>query len=70
LEVTEVTLPSGQNLRVPTPDETLRIKGYLIVRTAIRCGTTATSQLLLVRMRRVARYSAAGSRAPGSDIRE
>jgi hypothetical protein len=32
LEVTEVTLPSGQVLRVPTPDETLRIKGYLIVR--------------------------------------
>lgn len=32
LEVTEVELPSGQILRVPTPDETLRIKGYLIVR--------------------------------------
>jgi len=32
LEVTEVTLPSGHALRVPTPDETLRIKGYLIVR--------------------------------------
>lgn len=32
LEVTEVELPSGQRLRVPTPDETLRIKGYLIVR--------------------------------------
>jgi hypothetical protein len=32
LEVTEVTLPSGQKLRVPTPDEILRIKGYLIVR--------------------------------------
>jgi hypothetical protein len=32
LEVTEVTLPSGQTLRVPAPDETLRIKGYLIVR--------------------------------------
>ena len=32
LEVTEVSLPSGQVLRVPTPDETLRIKGYLIVR--------------------------------------
>jgi len=25
-------LPSGQTLRVPTPDEILRIKGYLIVR--------------------------------------
>jgi hypothetical protein len=32
LEVTKVTLPSGHVLRVPTPDETLRIKGYLIVR--------------------------------------
>ena len=32
LGVTEVTLPSGHVLRVPTPDETLRIKGYLVVR--------------------------------------
>lgn len=32
LEVVEVTLPSGQTLRVPTPEETLRIKGYLVVR--------------------------------------
>jgi len=32
LEITEVTLPSGHVLRVPTPEETLRIKGYLIVR--------------------------------------
>jgi hypothetical protein len=32
LEVAEVMLPSGQTLRVPTPDETLRIKGYLAVR--------------------------------------
>ncbi len=32
LEVTEVGLPSGHVLRAPTPDETLRIKGYLIVR--------------------------------------
>lgn len=32
LEVTEVTLPSGRQIRVPTPDEALRIKGYLIVR--------------------------------------
>ncbi len=32
LEVTEVTLPSGHVLRVPSPDETLRIKGYLVVR--------------------------------------
>lgn len=32
LEVTEVALPSGHVLRVPTADETLRIKGYLLVR--------------------------------------
>src|SRR5215467_13976738 len=32
LEVAEIELPSGQSVRVPTPDETLRIKGYLIVR--------------------------------------
>lgn len=32
LEVVEVRLPSGQTLRVPTPDEILRIKGYLVVR--------------------------------------
>jgi hypothetical protein len=32
LEVTEVALPSGHVLRVPTPDEILRIKGYLVVR--------------------------------------
>jgi len=32
LEVVEVALPSGQTLRVPTPDEILRIKGYLVVR--------------------------------------
>ena len=32
LEVTEIELPSGQKLRVPTPEETLRIKGYLIIR--------------------------------------
>lgn len=32
LEVVEVTLPAGQVLRVPSPDETLRLKGYLIVR--------------------------------------
>ncbi len=32
LEVIEVDLPSGQKLRVPTPDETLRVKGYLVVR--------------------------------------
>lgn len=32
LETTEVLLPSGRTLRVPTADETLRIKGFLIVR--------------------------------------
>lgn len=32
LEVTEVGLPSGRRIRVPTPDETLRVKAYLIVR--------------------------------------
>jgi hypothetical protein len=31
MEVVEVVLPPGQKLRVPTPDEILRIKGYLIV---------------------------------------
>src|SRR5665648_618819 len=32
LEVTELTLPSGAKVRVPTPDETLRIKAFLIVK--------------------------------------
>jgi hypothetical protein len=32
LETREVTLPSGRMLRVPTAEETLRIKGFLIVR--------------------------------------
>lgn len=32
LEVVDVTLPNDGHVRVPTPDETLRIKGYLIVR--------------------------------------
>lgn len=32
LEVTEMQLPSGATVRVPTPDETLRIKAFLIVR--------------------------------------
>jgi hypothetical protein len=32
LEVTEMTLPSGARVRVPTPDETLRIKAFLIVK--------------------------------------
>ena len=32
LETTEVTLASGRTLRVPTVEETLRIKGFLVVR--------------------------------------
>lgn len=32
LETTRVTLPSGRELTVPTAEETLRIKGFLIVR--------------------------------------
>jgi hypothetical protein len=32
LETTTVELPDGQSLVVPTEDETLRIKGFLIVR--------------------------------------
>jgi hypothetical protein len=32
LETSQVTLPSGHALRVPTAEETLRIKGFLIVR--------------------------------------
>ena len=32
LETCRIELPSGQQLTVPTADETLRIKGYLIVR--------------------------------------
>jgi hypothetical protein len=32
LETVEVQLPSGRMLRAPTADETLRIKGFLIVR--------------------------------------
>lgn len=31
LEIAEVTLPSGRSLRVPTLEETLRIKAYLVV---------------------------------------
>lgn len=31
LEVATVELPSGHVLRVPTPDEMLRVKGYLVV---------------------------------------
>lgn len=31
LEVVELRLPSGAKLRVPTLDETLRVKGYLLV---------------------------------------
>ena len=32
LETATLALPSGALLRVPTPDETLRIKGFLVVR--------------------------------------
>ncbi len=32
LEVVEVQLPSGRMLRVPTPEEALRVKAFLIVR--------------------------------------
>lgn len=32
LEVTELRLPSGATVRVPTPDETLRIKAFLVVK--------------------------------------
>jgi hypothetical protein len=32
LETVEVSLPSGRSLRVPTADETLRVKGFLLVR--------------------------------------
>ena len=32
LEVTKVGLEDGRSVRVPTPDEIMRIKGYLIVR--------------------------------------
>ncbi len=39
LEVAEITLPSGQALRVPTPDETLRIKGSSSA-TSMRPQTT------------------------------
>jgi len=58
LEVAEVALPSGQTLRVPTPDEILRIKGYLIVRRnqvrdyldvaalSDRCGISHAAEVL------------------------
>ena len=32
LETTQVTLPSGRTLTVPTAEETLRVKGFLLVR--------------------------------------
>jgi hypothetical protein len=32
LEVAEMRLPSGASVRVPTPDETLRIKAFMIVK--------------------------------------
>ena len=58
LEVTEVVLPSGHRLRVPTADEILRIKGFLVVRRnqtrdyldvvalADRCGVAHAGQVL------------------------
>jgi hypothetical protein len=58
LEVTEVRLPSGRTLRAPTAEETLRIKGFLIVRRnqtrdyldvvalADSYGTTAAARVL------------------------
>jgi hypothetical protein len=57
LEVTEVALPSGHVLRVPAPDETLRIQGYLIVRrNQVRDYLDVA---LVVRMRRAARRAPA-----------
>ncbi len=32
LEVTELSLPSGSTVRAPTPDEALRIKGFLLIK--------------------------------------
>lgn len=58
LEVTEVILPSGHRLRVPTADEILRIKGFLVVRRnqtrdyldvvalADRCGIAHAGEVL------------------------
>jgi len=58
LEVTEVALRSGHLLRVPTADETLRIKGYLVVRRnqvrdyidvaalSDRCGISRAAEVL------------------------
>lgn len=58
IETTEITLPSGRGLRVPTAEETLRIKAFLIVRRnqtrdyldvaalADRYGTTVSARIL------------------------
>lgn len=49
LEVVEVELPSGRRLRVPTLEEILRIKGYLIVtrnQTRDYLGVAALSEAL------------------------
>jgi hypothetical protein len=58
LESAEITLPSGRSLRVPTAEETLRVKGFLIVRRnqtrdyldvaalADRCGVGAAATVL------------------------
>lgn len=58
LEVTDLLLPSGATVRVPTADETLRIKGFLVVRRnqlrdyldvaalADRCGLAQAADVL------------------------
>lgn len=49
LQVQEVTLPSGQTLAAPTPQEALRVKAYLIVqRNQVRdyLDVAALSELL------------------------
>lgn len=58
LEVVEVQLPSGAKLRAPTADETLRVKGYLVVlrnqtrdyldvaALADRCGVAHAGEVL------------------------
>ncbi len=73
LEVVEVELPSGHRLRVPTADEILRIKGYLVVRRnqtrgyldvvalSDRCGIRHAAAVL----RDIDRFCA-DQRAPGA----
>ena len=45
LETEEIALPSGRTLRVPTIDETLRVKAYLIVRRNQRRDFLAVAAL-------------------------